>query len=72
MTPAARPPEDEYQRRGIGTRLVEQLAERAGREGIERIVAEVLAENRGMLGVFEALGFELSRELAGEEWRSRF
>jgi acetyl coenzyme A synthetase (ADP forming)-like protein len=58
---------DEYQRRGIGTRLVEQLAERAGREGIERIVAEVLAENRGMLRVFEALGFELSRELAGGE-----
>src|SRR5262245_22157968 len=47
---------DEYQRRGIGTRLVEQLAERAGRQGIERIVAEVLAENRGMLAVFEALG----------------
>jgi acetate---CoA ligase (ADP-forming) len=58
---------DEYQRRGIGTRLVEQLAERAGRQGIERIVAEVLAENRGMLGVFEALGFELSRELSGGE-----
>jgi acetyl coenzyme A synthetase (ADP forming)-like protein len=58
---------DEYQRRGIGTRLVEQLAQRAGRQGIERIVAEVLAENRGMLGVFEALGFELSRELSGGE-----
>ncbi len=58
---------DEYQRRGIGTRLVEQLAERAGRQGIERIVAEVLAENRDMLGVFEALGFELSRELSGGE-----
>jgi acetyl coenzyme A synthetase (ADP forming)-like protein len=58
---------DEYQRRGIGTRLVEQLAERAGRHGIERIVAEVLAENRGMLGVFEALGFEISRELSGGE-----
>ena len=58
---------DEYQRRGIGTRLVEQLATRAGSEGIERIVAEVLADNRGMLGVFEALGFELSRELAGGE-----
>ena len=58
---------DAYQRRGIGTRLVEQLAERAGREGIDRIVAEVLAENRGMLGVFESLGFELSRELAGGE-----
>jgi acetyl coenzyme A synthetase (ADP forming)-like protein len=58
---------DEYQRRGIGTRLVEQLAERAGGHGIERIVAEVLAENRGMLGVFEALGFEISRELSGGE-----
>jgi acetate---CoA ligase (ADP-forming) len=58
---------DEYQRRGIGTRLVEQLAERAGRQGIERIVAEVLAENRGMLGVFASLGFELTRELAGGE-----
>ena len=58
---------DEYQRRGIGTRLVEQLAERAGTQGIEKIVAEVLAENRGMLRVFEALGFELSRELSGGE-----
>jgi acetyl coenzyme A synthetase (ADP forming)-like protein len=56
---------DAYQRRGVGTRLVEQLAERAARHGIERFVAEVLADNRGMLGVFEALGFELTRELAG-------
>ena len=58
---------DAYQRRGIGTRLVEQLAEIAGRHGIERIVAEVLSDNRDMLGVFEAIGFELTRELAGGE-----
>jgi acetyl coenzyme A synthetase (ADP forming)-like protein len=58
---------DAYQRRGIGTRLVEQLAELAGRQGIERIVAEVLSSNRDMLGVFEAIGFELTRELAGGE-----
>jgi acetyl coenzyme A synthetase (ADP forming)-like protein len=63
---------DPYQRRGIGTRLVEQLAERAGREGIERFVAEVLADNRGMLGVFEGLGFELTRELAGGEIEIQF
>jgi len=63
---------DEYQRRGIGTRLVEQLAERAGRHGIERIVAEVLADNRDMLGVFEAIGFELRRELAGGEIEIEF
>jgi len=58
---------DAYQRRGIGTRLVEQLAELAGRQGIEKIVAEVLADNRDMLGVFSAIGFELTRELAGGE-----
>lgn len=63
---------DEYQRRGIGTRLVEQLAERAGRQGIERIVAEVMADNRDMLRVFEAIGFELTRELAGGEIEIQF
>ena len=35
------------------------------RVGIERFVAEVLADNRSMLGVFERAGFELKRELAG-------
>src|SRR5262249_30140458 len=63
---------DEYQRRGIGTRLVEQLARRAAEHGIERLLAEVLAENRTMLGVFEGLGFELSRELAGGEVEIQF
>lgn len=63
---------DAYQRRGIGTRLVEQLAERAGREGIERFVAEVLPDNRNMLGVFEALGFEITRTLAGGEVEIQF
>jgi acetate---CoA ligase (ADP-forming) len=58
---------DAFQQRGIGTRLVEQLAERAARHGVERFVAEVVADNRKMLGVFEALGFELTRELAGGE-----
>ncbi len=58
---------DAYQRRGVGTRLVEQLAERAAHHGIERFVALVLPDNRRMLGVFEALGFELTRELAGGE-----
>jgi acetyl coenzyme A synthetase (ADP forming)-like protein len=58
---------DAHQRRGIGTRLVEQLAERAARHGIEQFVATVMSENREMLGVFESLGFELTRERdAGE------
>jgi acetyl coenzyme A synthetase (ADP forming)-like protein len=63
---------DAYQRRGIGTRLVERLASRAAAQGIERLVAEVLAENRDMLGVFEGVGFELSRELEGGEIEIEF
>ena len=55
---------DSEQGRGIGTRLLERLAARAATVGIERFVAEVLAENRSMLGVFERAGFELKRELA--------
>ena len=56
---------DTEQGRGIGTRLLERLAARAATVGIERFVAEVLAENSSMLGVFERAGFELKRELAG-------
>jgi len=55
---------DTEQGRGIGTRLLERLAARAAAVGIERFVAEVLADNRSMLGVFERAGFELKRELA--------
>ena len=54
---------DAFQRRGIGTRLLEQLAARAAAVGIERFVAEVLAENSQMLRVFEAVGFESTRTL---------
>jgi len=54
---------DEHQGRGIGTRLLEQLAERGASVGIERFVAEVMPENRAMLGVFEAAGFEVARVL---------
>ncbi|HEU6445895.1 MAG TPA: GNAT family N-acetyltransferase, partial [Gaiellaceae bacterium] len=54
---------DDFQRRGIGTRLLEQLAERAATVGIERFVAEVLSENIQMLHVFEAVGFAIRRTL---------
>ena len=58
---------DEYQRRGIGTRLLEQLSTLAGGLGIERFIAVVLPDNRQMLGVFEAVGFAVTREIAGGE-----
>jgi acetate---CoA ligase (ADP-forming) len=63
---------DDEQRRGIGTRLLEQLAMRAAEAGIESFVAEVMADNRHALAVFEALGFELTRELEAGEVELRF
>jgi acetyl coenzyme A synthetase (ADP forming)-like protein len=54
---------DAHQRRGIGTRLLEQLAARAAEVGIERFVAEVMPENKAMLNVFEAVGFGVTRML---------
>ena len=58
---------DAHQGRGVGTRLLEQLAVAAGAAGIERFVAEVLPENRPMLGVFADAGFTISRQLADGE-----
>ena len=58
---------DDYQRRGIGTRLLERLAALAGAQGIDRFLATVLPDNRQMLRVFEAAGFEVTRDAAGGE-----
>ncbi len=63
---------DEYQRRGIGTRLLEQLARRAEGAGIERFLAIVLPQNRQMIKVFESVGFDITRELAQGELEISF
>jgi acetyl coenzyme A synthetase (ADP forming)-like protein len=63
---------DEFQRRGIGTRLLERLAARAADVGIEEFVAEVMYENDAMLGVFRDAGFEVTRAGAGGELEIRF
>jgi acyl-CoA synthetase (NDP forming)/GNAT superfamily N-acetyltransferase len=57
---------DDDQRRGIGTRIVEQLAAIAAGRGIHRFDAEVMASNRPMLGVFAQVGFAVRREGFGE------
>jgi acetate---CoA ligase (ADP-forming) len=53
---------DRFQRRGIGTRMLEQLAAIAANRAIHRFDAEVMADNRPMLGVFEHAGFAIRRE----------
>ncbi len=63
---------DSEQRRGIGMRLLEQLARRARENGILRFRADVLASNPGALGVFADAGFEVVRERDAEEVEVRF
>jgi acyl-CoA synthetase (NDP forming)/GNAT superfamily N-acetyltransferase len=50
------------QGRGLGTRMLEQLAAYAAEHGIDRFDASVMAENRRMLGVFSSAGFGVRRE----------
>ena len=52
---------DEFQHRGIGSRLLERLAVHARREGVDRFVAQVLPANLAMLRVFGDTGFEVTR-----------
>jgi acetyl coenzyme A synthetase (ADP forming)-like protein len=63
---------DSEQRRGIGTRLLEQLASRARENGIARFVADVLASNVHALDVFADAGFEVVRERDVDEVELRF
>jgi acetate---CoA ligase (ADP-forming) len=53
---------DRFQRRGIGTRMLEQLAAIAAGRAIHRFDAEVMAGNRRMLGVFADAGFAVRRQ----------
>ena len=51
--------EEDYQRRGIASRLLQQLAEIARANGIERFEADVLAENIPMLNVLRGSGLRM-------------
>jgi len=53
--------EDAHQGRGLGSVLLEHLAAAAQERGIRRFVAEVLAENRRMISIFRAAGYQPSR-----------
>src|SRR6266508_45603 len=56
---------DDYQGRGVGSRLLEQLAEAAADAGVERFIAEVMLENGRMVRVFDEAGFAVAHELEG-------
>ncbi len=56
--------EDAYQGRGIGSVLLEHLADAARRVGIPTFVAEVLPANNAMLRVFADFGYQVRRQFA--------
>jgi acyl-CoA synthetase (NDP forming)/GNAT superfamily N-acetyltransferase len=58
--------EDAHQGRGIGSVLLEHLADAARENGITRFVAEVLPQNGGMLRVFSDSGYQVQRQYADD------
>ena len=53
---------DRFQRRGIGTLIVSRILEVGRAEGLRRITAEILFDNRPMQDISRKLGFHLHRD----------
>jgi acetyltransferase len=57
---------DAWQRHGLGTELLRRLIRIGRDEGLERISADILADNRGMRAVAKKVGFEVTRDAEGD------
>jgi len=55
---------DKFQGHGLGTELVKRLIEIARADGLDRVIADILGENRQMIEICKLLGFRL--EYSGE------
>ena len=53
---------DDWQRRGLGTRLLVRLLGAAKDHGVHRLIGMTLSENRGMLELARKLGFRLATD----------
>ncbi len=56
--------EDEYQHLGVGTLLFDELVTIAQKQGITRLTAEVLLDNKGMLNILKHGGFKLETTIS--------
>lgn len=54
---------DDYQRQGIGRELLEYLTYLAKKRGLLGFTADVLADNWGMLHLFNSMGFDVKKRL---------
>ena len=57
---------DAFQRHGLGRELLRRLIDVARTEGLERIVAEILAANGAMIALTRELGFTIGGEPASD------
>src|SRR4029450_8609205 len=64
--------DDREQGRGLGTLLLEYLVAVARERGIHRFVAWVLTDNRQMMRVFSAAGFDVHKRWGGGLIEIRF
>jgi acetyltransferase len=55
---------DEFQRQGLGTKLMAALVAFASRAGVQRLFGEIKSENAAMLAFARKLGFQLRLNLA--------
>ena len=55
---------DEFQRKGLGTRLMKLIVAHASRTGVRRLFGEILAENQTMLEFAQRLGFGIPANAA--------
>ena len=54
---------DDLQGQGLGSVLLEHIAAAARERGVHRFIAEVLPQNRAMLGVFREAGYAVEQHL---------
>ena len=57
---------DAWQRHGLGTELLRRLVEIGRDEGLERISADILADNAGMRAVAKKVGFKVRTDGEGD------
>ncbi|MCJ7444005.1 MAG: GNAT family N-acetyltransferase [Methanotrichaceae archaeon] len=62
---------DGYQNMGIGHELLSYLSHLARKRGLLGFTAEVLAENKPMLNLFENMGFEIEKRISEAAYEMR-
>jgi len=58
---------DDWQRRGLGRRMMVALIDVARGRGLREMIGHILAQNRGMLGLCTELGFSIADSQDGPE-----